>query len=205
MIKHIDITDIIIDSNLEAVLIEYRCFPHIELLIRNAILKLGSKWSFTVICGNLNYDFMQKICMKISTNIKIVKTNFNNLLPDDYNLFLSSLSFWNLLKGNKILIYQEDSFIFKNNVEDFIDYDYIGAPWPKNTNDTPNCVGNGGISLRTKQIMIDIINKVSIKNTEIHDTTKIYMKNNNLNNCPEDVYFSLNMQKFKICIKNYLF
>jgi len=198
MIKHIDIPDITINSNWEAVFIEYRCFPHAELLIRNAILKLGSKWSYTVVCGNKNYEFMKNICMRISSNIKIIKTNYNNLIQDEYSVFLSSIDFWNLLTGSKILIYQEDSFIFKNNIEEFMDFDFIGAPWPQNTNDTPNCVGNGGISLRTKQIMIDVINKISIKNSNINETTKIYMKKQNLTNCPEDVYFSLNMQNFNI-------
>ena len=198
MMKYIDIPEISNNSNWEAVLIEYRCFPHVELLIRNAILKLGSKWSFTIVCGNLNYEFMKKICLQISNNIKVIKTNYDNLLPNEYNLFLSSVEFWNLLNGSKILIYQEDSFIFKNNIEEFIELDFIGAPWPKNTNDTPNCVGNGGISLRTKQIMIDVINKISIQNTNINESTKIYMKKNDLTVCPEDVYFSLNMQKFNI-------
>ena len=198
MMKHIEIPDIRFGSNFEAVLIEYRCFPHVEFLIRNAIIKLGNKWSYSIICGNENYDFMKKMCKKISNNIKVIKTNYNNLMPDDYNLFLTSIYFWNLLTGNKILIYQEDSYIFKSNIEEFINWDYIGAPWPKNTNDTPNHVGNGGISLRTKQTMKDIINTISIKNTHINESTKIYMNKNNLKNCPEDVYFSLNMQKFNI-------
>jgi hypothetical protein len=198
MIENIDIPDIKKKSDWEAVLIEYRSFPHVYFLIRNAILKLGSKWSYTVVCGKLNYEFMLEICSRISNNIKIIKTNHDNLSQNDYNLFLSSIQFWNLLTGSKILIYQEDSFIFKDNIEEFIEWDYIGAPWPQNTNDTPNCVGNGGISLRTKQIMIDVINKISIKNTFVNESTQIYMKNNNLIYCPEDVYFSLNMQKFKI-------
>ena len=198
MMKHIEIPDISHISEWEAVLIEYRSFSHVEFLIRNAILKLGSKWSYTIICGNLNYQFMKNICAKISTSIKIIKTNYDNLIPNNYNLLLSSVNFWNLFSGKKILIYQEDSFIFKNNIEEFIEWDYIGAPWPKNTNDTPNCVGNGGLSLRTKQIMIDIINKISIQNTQINESTKIYMKKNNLTICPEDVYFSLNMQNFNI-------
>ena len=198
MMKYTELPDISNTSNWEAVLIEYRCFPHVELLIRNSILKLGSKWSYTIICGNLNYEFMKKICLQVSNNIKVIKTNYDNLLPNEYNLFLTSIEFWNLLNGSKILIYQEDSFIFKNNIEEFIEWDFIGAPWPKNTNDTPNCVGNGGISLRTKQIMIDVINKISIKNTLINESTKIYMKKNDLTICPEDVYFSLNMQKFNI-------
>ena len=195
MLKHINLHNILNNSKYEAVLIEYRCFPHLEFLIRNAILKLGDKWSHTIICGNLNYDFIKKICSNISNNIKIIKTNYNNLTQNEYSLFLSSLNFWKLLYGEKILIYQEDSFIFKKNIDEFMDWDYIGAPWPKNTNDTPNCVGNGGISLRTKQIMIDVIKNISIQNTEINESTKIYMKQNNLTICPEDVYFSLNIQK----------
>jgi len=198
MIKYIEIPDVISVSKWEAVLIEYRSFPHIYFLIMNAILKLGTKWSYTIVCGNLNYDFMKKICSKISSNIKIIKTNYDNLTPSEYNYFLSSIEFWNLLNGSKILIYQEDSFIFKNNIEEFISWDYIGAPWPKNTNDTPNRVGNGGISLRTKQIMLDVIKKISIKDTIINQSTKIYMKNNNLSTCPEDVYFSSNMQNLNI-------
>ena len=198
MMKYIDLPDIITGSKWEAVFVEYRCFPHAELLIRNAIFKLGDKWSYTIVCGNLNYEFMKNICLQISDNIKIIKTDYDNLTQNDYSLFLSSLDFWNLLTGSKILIYQEDSFIFKNNIEEFMEWDYIGAPWPKNTNDTPNCVGNGGISLRTKQTMIDVINKISNKNTQVNETTQIYMKNNKLTHCPEDVYFSLNMQKYNI-------
>jgi hypothetical protein len=198
MMRCIEIPDITIGTNWEAVLIEYRCFPHVYFIIMNAILKLGTKWSFSIICGNLNYEFMKKLCSKISNNIKIIKTNYDNLMPNDYNVFLTSIDFWNLLHGNKILIYQEDSFIFKKNIEEFIEWDFIGAPWPKNTNDTPNRVGNGGLSLRTKQKMINVIKKIPIQNTLMNESTKIYMKNNNLTYCPEDVYFSLNMQKFNI-------
>jgi hypothetical protein len=116
MIKHIDVPDIHLDSNYEAVLIEYRPFPHVEFLIRNAILKLGSKWSYTIVCGNTNYDFMKNIASQISNNIKVIKTNYDNLMPNEYNLLLTSINFWDLFTGQKILIYQEDSFIFKNNI-----------------------------------------------------------------------------------------
>lgn len=106
--------------------------------------------------------------------------------------------FWNLLDGEKILIYQEDSLIFKNNIQDFMDYDFIGAPFLKTSNDTPNCVGNGGLSLRTKSKMIDVINKCPISYLELGSSTKEYMKNHNLISPPEDVYFSKNLQDFNI-------
>jgi hypothetical protein len=94
-------------SNLEAVFIEFRILPHIEFLIRNAILQLGEKWSHTVVCGNLNYDHMVRICSSIDKNIKIIKLEYDNLVVKQYNVLLTSAFFWNLLIGEKILIYQE--------------------------------------------------------------------------------------------------
>ncbi len=63
------------NSVYEAVFIEYRCFPHVEFLIRNAIYKLGEYWSHTIVCGTKNYQYISKIIGKISSNIRIIKTN----------------------------------------------------------------------------------------------------------------------------------
>jgi hypothetical protein len=197
-IRQINLPDFDIDSSFESVLIEYRCLPHIEFLIRNTILKLGNNWCHTVVCGNFNYSFMVDMCNKISPKINIVKTNYDNLMPSEYNLFLSTLEFWNLLKGKKILLYQEDSIIFKKNINDFLYWDYIGAPWPLNQNDNKSCVGNGGISLRTKEVMIKIINSINIKDTTYNSSTLEYIKNSNLTCPPEDVYFTKNMEDLNI-------
>lgn len=193
-----DLSNIEKNKELEAVLIEYRCFPHLEFILRNAIKKIGNEWSYTVICGNLNFDFITRMCLNISPNIKIIKTDYDNLNQSTYSKFLTSIEFWNLLIGKKILIYQEDSYIYKSNINDFLEYDYIGAPWNKNQNDNINCVGNGGFSLRTKQCMIDVINKISIENTIFNSSTINYMKSCNMTIGPEDVYFSLNMITYKI-------
>lgn len=197
-IKNIDLPQIYQNSKYEAVLIEYRCFPHLEFLIRNAIIKLGEKWSHTIVCGTHNYDFMVSMCNTISTEIKIIKTEYDNLNQSTYSKLLSSKSFWEMFVGEKILLYQEDSCIFKSNIDDFLKWDYIGAPWPREQNDSQNCVGNGGLSLRTRQIMIDVINKVEIENTQLSSCTVEYMKNGNMTICPEDVYFAKNMQNYGI-------
>jgi hypothetical protein len=197
-IKNINLPNFSENSDFESVLIEYRCMPHLEFLIRNTIIKLGEKWCHTIICGNLNYEFMINICSTISNKINIIKTNYDNLFPSDYSLFLSSLNFWNLLKGKKILIYQEDSIIFKTNIDDFLHFDYIGAPWPEHQNDNKNGVGNGGISLRTKDIMIQIINTINIFDTQYNSSTLEYMKNTNSTVPPEDIYFSKNIEDLNI-------
>ena len=57
------------------------------------------------------------MCSKISSKIDIIKTDYDNLSPSEYSKFLTTLDFWNLLSGEKILIYQEDSLIFKRAVD----------------------------------------------------------------------------------------
>jgi mannosyltransferase OCH1-like enzyme len=199
-IKNIELPDFQEKSIYEAVLIEYRQLDHLEFLIRNTIIKLGEKWSHTIVCGNLNYDFVVKMCNSISPKIKIIKTNYDNLNQSSYSKLLASQYFWDLLNGDKILIYQEDTCIFKTNIDEFIKWDYIGAPWYKHNKDTPNSVGNGGLSLRTRQCMIDVINKVSIENINLNQFTLNHIKENNMSVCPEDVYFSKAMQDYNIGI-----
>jgi len=197
-IKYIDLPEIKKGQKNEAVLIEYRCFPHLEFLIRNAILKLGSEWSFSVVCGKLNYEFISNLCLKISPEIKIIKTDYENLNQSTYSLFLASVDFWNLFSGEKILIYQEDSCIFNSNINDFLIWDYIGAPWNKTQNDTPNCVGNGGFSLRTKKCMINVINNKYINKIILNSSTMNYINSTGMKVAPEDVYFSKIMQESNI-------
>lgn len=173
-----------LNKSKEAVFVEFREFPHVEFLIRNAIMRLGSDWSYTVVCGNENYNFMIYICNNISKNIKIIKTVNDNISISEYNYLLKSVDFWEMLIGDTILIYQEDSFIFNDNIEQFIQYDYIGAPWHKGL--LPISVGNGGISLRSKQVMIDVIEAVNKENKFIKEIIS------------EDVFFSKHMQRLNI-------
>jgi hypothetical protein len=132
---------------------------------------------------------MKQLTDKLSKNIKIIKLEFNNINIDQYNELLTSAFFWNLFIGSKILLWQEDSCIFGSNINDFIKWDYIGSPWLRN--DNLYGVGNGGFSLRSKSIMIEIINKIKPENT-------ITYYNYPLKTIPEDVYFTTNMIKFNI-------
>ena len=112
-IKNISLPIINKNCKYEAILIDYNCFPHIEFIIRNNIIKLGNQWSHTIICGNLNYDFIVKLCSTISNNIKIIKTNYNNINQITYKNLIASNSFLKLFNAQKILLYQEDSCLFK--------------------------------------------------------------------------------------------
>lgn len=185
-------------SEYESVLIEFRCLYHLEFLIRNTIIKLADKWCHTIICGNLNYDYMVNICSTISKKIKVIKTNYDKLYPLDYNKFIKSLEFWQLLHGEKILIYHENSIIFKNNISDFLKWDYIGSEIQEENNHNNTDIGTGRLSLRTKKIMIEIINRVNDNETKLTGSPIDYMKNaDSFFHC-EDVYFCKNMKDLGI-------
>ncbi len=189
IIKKHKVPDIKQNLENEAVFVEFRILPNIEFLLLNTIFKLGSKWSYTIVCGNDNYKFINEICLNISPNIKIIKLDYNNIDIDIYNQILSSSNFWNLFTGSKILIWQEDSCVFGTNIDEFLNWDYIGAAWPRNDNQYG--VGNGGFSLRSKNTMLEIIKTISI-----FDTQTYYKYNSK--SIPEDVYFTINMIKYKI-------
>ena len=188
-IRNIKIQPLKLNLEKETVLIEFRILEHLECLVRNTIINVGNNWSHTIICGNLNYEYVCNFSSKISNNIKIIKLNYDNLTHNQYNNFMLSNEIWDLLIGEKILIYQEDSCIFKNNIDDFLNYDYIGAPFG------PSCVmpinvGNGGFSLRSKSVMkksLEICNPANFNTTS--SMVNNYRRHCNLEMFPEDIYY----------------
>jgi hypothetical protein len=197
-LQHIPLPIIKQKSYYEAVFIDFRILPNIEFVIRNAIFKLGPIWSFTIVCGKENNDYMRNIVKKIDQNIKIICLEYNNLSHQEYSNLLTTVNFWEMFYGEKILIYQEDSLLFHGNILPFLKYDFIGAPFLKNSDDTPNCVGNGGLSIRTKCKMLEVIKNHTLNGTRLNSSTLNYMNFKNLTSPPEDIYFSKNMQDFNI-------
>ena len=185
----------------ETILIEFRPFVHIEYLLRNTILKL-SNWDHTVVCGNKNYDMISEMCNKIcdgtTSSIKIIKLDIDNLVPSEYSKLLLTKDFWDKFDGEKLLVYQEDSMLFHSDIEQFLKYDYVGAPWPENQDDNALGVGNGGFSLRTKSKLLECIEKVKPEDLQLGSSTLDYMKNTASYIVPEDVYFSKSMIDYKI-------
>lgn len=167
-IRKFQLCDIKLAQKYEAVLVEFNILPHIEFVIRNTIHKLGDKWSHTIICGNINYEFVNNLCKEINTNIKIIKLNYDNLTQREYSNLLCTSKFWELLNGEKILLYQEDTCIFKQNIEDFIKWDFIVAPLNNQKNITDINLGNCGLSLRTRKIMLYIINNLKLEISKVN-------------------------------------
>jgi len=197
IIRNINIEEVEQQPELETFLIEFRILPHLEFIIKNTIIKLPN-WKHTIICGNINYEFIRNI--SISNVINIIKLDIDNLTTSQYSRMLLTKDFWNNFKGEKLLLYQEDTYLFhSNNIEKFLDYDYIGASWPERQDDNINGVGNGGFSLRSKSKMIECITRVDpFKDLKLGISTINYMRSSNNDFIPEDVFFSKSMLDFNI-------
>lgn len=173
----------------ETMLCVFDNYPHVEFILKNTINKLSANWCHTVICCPVNEILITEICKKISNNIKIVCLTKNIVTFQDRNALFISPLLWSLSTAKKILIYDEQSCILKNNYKSFINYDFIGAPWKHATNSKK--VGNGSFSLRTRSVMLDIVSHYSprdihYENEEINE--HIQQKQDYLP--PEDVFFT---------------
>jgi hypothetical protein len=151
-----------------AIIIEPRMHYAFELVLTNILENLDDQWNIIIYHGNLNYLFIDKIInekLSIFINrITKINLNINNLTIKDYNKILCSKEFYEKIPTEIFLIFQTDSLIcpkYKDLIYNYFNYDYVGAPWKVNEK-----VGNGGLSLRKKSKMIELIDKSPIKNED---------------------------------------
>ena len=105
---------------------------------------------------------------------------------------------FNYITSDYVLMIHSDGFIINPNMwsDEFLEYDYIGAPWPKRVMkewNSTNRVGNGGFCLRSKRL-IDYLPKIS------HSWETISKQKFNEDYVNEDAFISTNeilLHKFK--------
>lgn len=185
-------------SENEAVFIETRWFPHAEFVVRAVIKNLGPNWMFTFVCSRENARLMKDIADSISKNIRVLTLDRSFTSVNDYNDMLLSLDFWEKLNGDKILIVQEDSILFRPGIEMLLTYDYVGAPWPPSITDVASGIGNGGLSLRTRSIMTEILKKCDPNAFSPSPNVREYMVQAGLKRVPEDVFFARSMESLGV-------
>jgi len=160
-----------------AIIVEPRRHRALQFVLNNFYENLSNDWNIILFHGNQNEQFSRNIINKFSNKdrIKMINLNVDNLtIPQYNNLFMNDKSFYDNIPTETFLVFQTDTMIFpryKNYINSFLKYDYVGAPWPHKPRNNQN-VGNGGLSLRKKSKMLEIMDK---------DPNK---------NCNEDVYFS---------------
>ena len=164
-----------------AIITEPRIHPAWKLVLNNFLTNLDERWSFIILCGLSNHEYLIDL---IETNFKqhkeritIYQMNVVNFIDHEYSNFMVNKQIYNLIPTEFFLTFQLDTLIsakYKDTIYDFMEYDYVGAPWKKQP--ILNLyVGNGGLSLRKKSAILHALD---------NDTYNIKYREN------EDVYFS---------------
>lgn len=116
------------------------------------------KYGAIIIENRLGLDQIRDVALKHfeflsdEWDFRLYKTRVRTL--SDYNRLLGSPEFWESIKYEKVLVFQHDSELLRKGIEDFLKYDYVGAPWKFQENG-----GNGGLSIRSVEVMREITKK----------------------------------------------
>ncbi len=126
-------------------------------------------WTFVVYCGTLNEHLLKDF------DVEVRNLGRDNLTFAEYNTLFFSPNFWLSMPFENILIFQTDAVLIDGNLDEFLKYDYVGAPWNKNQKwrtdgpvilnnlkgggfvrgtPTVHLTGNGGLSLRRRSAML---------------------------------------------------
>jgi hypothetical protein len=139
-----------------AVMVETRPNFFVPKVIRNVMHFLGPRWNLHVVCSEPSYLFLREALAGWEVGL-IKRSGLPVKLPRrDYRAMKISTGFWKTFREDKILVFEVDSLLSGSNVEDFIDYDYVGAPCARFDD---GYIANGGLSLRTREVMIDCLER----------------------------------------------
>uniref|UniRef100_A0A6C0H4P9 DUF5672 domain-containing protein n=1 Tax=viral metagenome TaxID=1070528 RepID=A0A6C0H4P9_9ZZZZ len=169
-------------TNKHCVIIEPRAHDKLIIVIKNFMYLLQKKGWGLIIFHSSENENMLKEGLKDWPNVIMINQFERNITIYDYNVLLCSSSFWKQLLSlgcHNCLIFQLDTVLLKDNIDDFIEYDYVGAPWDEKSQDNVFRaeIGNGGLSLRNVSKMLYI--------TEIYPIRDVIS---------EDLYFSFNLK-----------
>jgi hypothetical protein len=182
-----------------AMIVEPRCHPALELVLKNFNRNLNEDWQFLIFHGNNNINYVNNIINQSEFNnrqIKLKHIKVDNLSLNEYNLFMYNEYTYMFIDTEMFLVFQTDTLLsdlYSKNINNYMNYDYVGAPWI-NIHDNINYkCGNGGLSLRRKSKMLEILshggfltnkNKMLCFNEDLFFSNVIYNNNNIILNKP---------------------
>jgi hypothetical protein len=149
-----------------AIIIEPRKHDAFKLVLDNFLTHLDDRWDIIIFHGNTNKTYLENLIDDefaiYKKRINMVHMNVDNLSYFDYNRILRCKMLYERIPTEMFLVFQLDTLIsdvYYEKIYDFMDFDYVGAPWPLYY---PNLVGNGGLSLRRKSKMLEVIDNLHV-------------------------------------------
>lgn len=155
------------NKELAAVIVETRPLPNLIEIITNHLKFLPEYTRLYVFGSEEVYDILDEA--EIQADFYLVGDEIGTV---QYNNLLTNINFWDFIDEENILIFQHDSMILRDGIEDFYQWDYVGSPWKFQFHG-----GNGGLSFRHKSAMIKILQTAPRYNIAIHGNEDIYFSN----------------------------
>ena len=155
-----------------AVIVETRKHNAFPFVLSNVMSILPDEWKLQIFHGSDNYDYINDIMFDddflsgVKKKTTFTNLNMKSISADDSSLeIMLTEDFWNKVVGETVLYFECDSMLCPNSehkVEDFEQFDYIGGWWgenfyPNSVDESYDRVMNGGVSIRKKSFMLDII------------------------------------------------
>jgi len=194
-VKHVDyIPYISNETDYYAVIIEPRIHPDLLTVIKSTMFHLNKtnspiKWGLQIFHGNQNKKLVENIQLSLG-NVILTDMGIDNFTHEEHSRYMESTDFWKQVKGTKALIFQTDSLLLRSGIDDFLEYDYVGAPWRKPKEN--QWVGNGGLSLRTVSKMIEICENNPVTEDILEDIYFMkYMEGNGVADIETAMKFSM--------------
>lgn len=131
------------------VIVEPRSHPRLVIVIKNFMYLLQKKGWGLIIFHSYENESLLKEGLSGWPNVIYIPILEKGMPIAKYNDLLCSDVIWDILykyKCHNALMFQVDTVLLKDNVDDFISYDYVGAPWDVRWLDMD--IGNGGLSIR---------------------------------------------------------
>jgi hypothetical protein len=205
-----------IGSRRVAVIVESR--PYLDQLARTISLfmeTLSPEWRFILVhTSEHEKDIITNVSLhNMLASKRLTLWNLSPHFPsftladanqEEYSTLLCSLPFWESMAADHALIYQLDSVPCRSqtsvDINDFLQYDYVGAPWPHALYPS----GNGGLSLRNVNVAIRILQMAGAERSPIRAieplTRMAHLRSiankhiakdfTDLHYCPEDVWWT---------------
>jgi len=148
-------------------IVETRKIENIRAVVENHVHY--SSFAPFVFHGSDNSQFMKDELQGLGCTF--INLALTDLTAIGYNSLLAFNVFWQLIPAEKVLIFQHDSLLLREGIEEFLQYDFAGAPifHPH----LPMPCQNGGLSLRTKSKMLEVIEKIPY-DYNLHGNEDIY-------------------------------
>ena len=149
-----------------AVIVETRKHKALPFVLNNVMSILPDEWNLQIFHGSNNLDYINEIIHNTEYSDKVTLSNLNidSISQQDTNLeIMLTENFWNQVIAETVLYFECDTMLCPNSeykIEDFEHFDYIGGYWGNILgvlDSKYERVMNGGLSIRKKSFMLDII------------------------------------------------